>query len=543
MDRNPAGDQTPNAPPESARASLGKRAAVISAGTFASRLLGLFRDMALAALFHRSETDAFFVAFTIPNALRQLFAEGAISSAVVPILSGKIATEGQDAARAFFARVRGVSLIALTLVTIGGVLFARQLCDLFATGYRADPEQFERTVMLTRIVFPYIFFMGTAALGMAALNANRRFFVGAFAPGLLNVAFLICVFALPPILVHYDIDRVYAIGVGALLGGALQVIAQWPALRRIGYLSRPIFFSGDGALRELYRRILPLTFGLGVYYIDVILSRRFLSELGTGAQSYFTWAFRICDFPQGIFIFALSAAALPSLSALAAVHDHAEVRKTFAYGLKIALFVTIPASIAMIAIGEPVVALLFQRGEFDAEASHQTARALMWQGGAIWTVAVVRQTVPVFFALGDTRTPVVTSAIDLLVFIAIALAFRGSWGHVAISAAVAMSSAAQMVMLIATLQLRLRGLELVDIGKSAARTAAASALGGLAGWSGAHFVPWNTGAFGRTAAGITAMVAFCVIFVIAAAAMKSPELALLSAAIRRRLRPISRVHP
>ena len=196
--------------------------------------------MALAAIFRRAETDAFFVAFTIPNALRQLLGEGAIASAVVPVLSAKLAEDDGDAAgKAFFARIRGVSLVALTVVTILGMVFAEPLSELFAAGYHAQPGEFERTVHLTRIVFPYLFFMGTAALGMAALNSKRKFAVAAFAPALLNVAFIAAAFLLPGPFERMGIDRSTAIAVGALVGGFLQVIAPWPALRAIGLAESP----------------------------------------------------------------------------------------------------------------------------------------------------------------------------------------------------------------------------------------------------------------------------------------------------------------
>ena len=400
------------------RRQLIKRAGIVGLGTLASRLLGLVRDVVLAALFRRDETDAFFVAFTIPNALRQLLGEGAVASAVVPILTGTLETDGDEAARGFFARARGASLLALTVVTALGMIFARPLTELFADGYHARPEEFERTVSLTRWVFPYIFFMGTAALGAAALNAKRAFGVAAFAPGLLNVAWLIAAVTLPPILLAHGIDRAQALTIGVLAGGVLQVVAQWPALRRIGYLARPRFDLRDPRVREMGRRIAPMAFGIGVYYVDLTLSRRFLSELEPGAQSYFTWAMRLCDFPQGIFVMALSTAALPSLSALAARGERGELAETYAHGLKLALFVALPASTLLAACAHPIVVALFQRGQFGPLASDETARALLWQGAAIWTVSVVRQTVPVFYALGDSKTPVWISALDLLAFIA-----------------------------------------------------------------------------------------------------------------------------
>ena len=523
---------------KSEREKLVSRAGVVGAGTLLSRLLGLGRDMSLAAIFSREATDAFFVAFTIPNALRQLLGEGAIASAVVPVLSAKLATEGDASARLFFSKIRGVSIAALTVVTALGMVFARPITELFASGYHDRPEEFERTVQLTRIVFPYLFFMGTAALGMAALNAKRRFAVAAFAPGLLNVAFLFAAFVLPVPLAAMGMDTAYALGIGALLGGFLQVVAQWPALRAVGFLERPRLDFRDPGVRDVLRRIAPMTFGIGVYYIDLVLSRRFLSELGPGAQSYFSWAMRLCDFPQGIFIMALSTASLPSLSALAARGAYDEVAKTYAQGMRLALFVAIPASVGVVTLAEPLVVALFQRGAFDATAAQETARALVWQGGAIWTVAAVRQLVPVFYALGDTRTPVIVSAIDLVVFIGLALWLRGPLGHAGISIAVGGSSAVQMILLFLGLRVRLKTLRAGEVGRSALRTFAASIVAGVGGATMARGVArlGNTG-LARALPGALGGLVFVALFVVSALALRSAELSSLLSAVRRRMKP------
>ena len=500
------------------RGRLVGRAGVVGAGTLASRVLGLGRDVALAALFDRDATDAWWIAFTIPNSLRSLLAEGAVTSAVVPVLSEKLARDGDAAARQFFARVRGVSLAALLLVSVLGVLFARPLTDLFADGYKGRPGEFERTLELTRVVFPYIFFMGTAALGMAALNANRRFAVAAFAPALLNVALLGAAVAAAVLR-----GPVQWLAWGALAGGALQVAAQWPALRGIGYAGLPSL-KVDDDVRRVLGRIAPLMFGTGVYYIDLVVCRRLLSELGPGAQSYFSWAMRLCDFPQGIFVMALSTAALPSLSMLAAKGAKDELAKTWAHGLCLAMFVAIPASAALVAMPDAIVATLFQRGAFDAMSVHETARALVWQGGAIWTVAAVRQTVPAFYALGDTRTPVIVSAIDLTALVALALLLRGPMGHPGISVAVAGSSAVQMVLLLVGLRRRLGTLRGWDLARSASRTVLASVVAAVAGWGAATLAGGGPG-----------MLAFASVFVLAAWGLGSPELGEISGAVRRKL--------
>ncbi len=522
------------------RGKMVARAGVVGLGTLASRVLGLGRDVALAAMFTADATDAFFIAFTIPNALRQLLGEGAVASAVVPVLSERLALGGDEAAQSFFARVRGISILALVVVTVVGIAAARPICALFAGGYRDRPEQFERVVLQTRLVFPYIFLMGTAALGMAALNAKRKFAVAAFAPGLLNVAFLVCAFAVPPILAAQGVDTAHAMVAGAMLGGVLQVLAQWPALRAIGFAQRPILDLKDRGVREVLRRIAPMTFGIGVYYIDLIIARRFLSELGSGAQSHFTWASRICDFPQGLFVMALSTAALPALATLAAKGDRIELAKTFAHGLRLALFVAIPASVALVFLADPIVVLMFQRGAFDGAAARETARALAWQGGAIWTVSVVRQVVPVFYALGDTRTPVVVSVLDLVVFIVLAVLLRGPMGHVGVSVAVAGSSFAQMALLVFALRSKLgAALETkgADVSGSVARTLVASLVGAAGGAAVARLTVPNEGAsaVARALPGVASIVVFGLLFVVAAWGLRSAELQLLSGGMRRRL--------
>lgn len=514
------------------------RAGIVGLGTLASRVLGFGRDVVIAALFNRAQTDAFAVALTIPNALRQLLAEGAVSSAVVPVLTARITNGGDEEGKSFFARARGVSLAALVVVSILGVVFAGPLTELFASGFHKTPGQFERTTDLTRVMFPYIFFMGTAALGMAALNAKKKFGVAAFAPGLFNVALIGAAFLLRDPLVAAGYDASMALAAGVLIGGILQVFAQAPALRGIGYANRPVFDLKDPHVREMLRRIVPMTAGLGIYYVDLTLSRRFLSELGEGPQSYFFWASRLCDFPQGIFVMALSTAALPSLATFAAKGDMDELAKTWSHGMRLALFVAIPASAALVAMSEPIVVLLFQRGEFDASTAAETARALVWQGGAIFTVSAVRQLVPAFHSLGDTRTPVIVSGIDLVAFIVLALALRGPFGHVGISMAVAGSSAVQMVLLFVGLKWRLGTLRATELGSSVVRIVGASTVAGVAGWGASHGLPdaWTTGSFGRALPGIVGLAIFGVLYFAVAWGVGSRELAELAGPIKRRLR-------
>ncbi len=544
---SPSRDSTRDDSGDAERRRITGRAGIVAAGTLASRVLGLGRDVALAAVFSRWATDAFFVAFTIPNVLRQLLAEGAVQNAVLPVLAQTKEQQGEQAARRFFRAIRGLSLLILLAVSVLGVVFAPQLVDLFAAGFRDEPAQFERTVELTRWVFPYIFFMGTAALGVAALNTYKRFVVTSFAPALLNVAFIAFALLLPGWLGAHGHERILAMAFGALVGGALQVAAQWPSLRAIGYLGWPSFDWTNPGVREALRRMGPTLLGIGVYYVDVVVARRFLSELGVGAQSYFAWALRLCDFPQGIFVMALQSAMLPSLALLVARRDFAEVSKTFAYGIRLALFVGLGATALFIAVAGPLVTLILQRGQFDALAARETAKALMAQGAGIWAVACVRQLVAVYFAMGDTRTPVLVAALDFLVFVALALALKGSLGHVGISVAVAGASVAQMLLLWLLLKRRLANLHTGEILTSALKSLLAASGAGLAAFAAAHALGSALTTSTPTAAehthwllrmlpGLTGACVFGLGFLALAILLKSEELQAIAGPLVRRLR-------
>jgi putative peptidoglycan lipid II flippase len=485
-------------------------------------------------LFTRAVTDAFMVAFTIPNMLRQLLAEGAVQSSVLPVLSKTLETQGEEQARAYFRRVRALSLLILLGVSVLGVLLAPGLVDLFAHGSHRHPGQFERTVTLTRWLFPYILFMGSAALGAAALNAHNLFAVTAFAPGLLNVSFIVCGLALPAVFLHWQIDSMMALVVGVLVGGVLQVAAQWPSLIRIRYAARPSLDLGDPLVRETVRRMGPVLIGTGVYAIDLVLARRFLSGFEVGAQSYFGFAQRLVDFPQGIFVMALQTATLPSLAKLAARGDRHALGETFCYGLRLSLFVGLAATALFVSLAEPLVAMLFQRGHFDALATRETSLALIAQGAGIWAVASVRQLLALYYAMGDTRTPVLVSALDLAVFIALALGLSGSMGHIGVSAAVAGSSMAQAALLAALMSRHISLSSLKPVLPSLAKTCMAVVPAGvLAHWLGSSLLQAGVGLM---IPGLAGSLAFGIVFLATAKLLRSPELVSLAEPLRRRLR-------
>jgi putative peptidoglycan lipid II flippase len=526
-----------NGPSEQRKITV--RAGIVAAGTLFSRMLGLGRDQAIAAMFPTPVTDAFFVAFLIPNVLRQLLAEGAVQNAVLPVLAQIRERDGDDAARRFFSAVRGLSLCVLLVVSVLGVVFAPELVTLFADGYKNYPGEFERTVRLTRWIFPYIFFMGTAALGVAALNTYQRFVATSFAPGLLNVSFIALGIGLPGFLGAHGYDPALALALAVLVGGVMQMVAQWPSLKQIGFFGAPTLELGHPGVRDALRRMGPVLIGMGVYYVDVVLARRFLSELGPGAQSYFGWALRLCDFPQGIFIMALQTAALPSLARLAARGDRAEFSRTFAFGMRLTFFVALTATALLVGLAEPIVVLLFQRGQFDAASARGTAHALIAQGLGIWLVAGGRQLVSVYYALGDTRTPVAVAAADFAVFVILALLLRGPFGHVGIGLAVSVSNAVQMLLLWRSLRGKLDSLHTREILGSAARTLTAAVSGAAVGALVARDLrpTGAAGALARALPGLAGSAAFVGVFLGVALAVRSPELVSIMGALRGRRAP------
>lgn len=432
---------------DSQQTKITERAGIVALGTLVSRVLGLGRDLVVAACFPRIATDAFMVAFQIPNILRQLLAEGAVQNAVLPVLSKTLASEGETRARVYFQNIRGLSLTILLLVTGLGIWFSPEIVRLFAPGFADRPEQFEQTVTLTRWVFPFIIFIGTTALASAALNVHHRFTASGFSPSLPNIAFIAAALLLPPWLIGLGQPPILSMAIGAVVGGAIQLVSQWPSLRAIGYAASPRFDFSDPRVVETMRRMGPTLIGIGVYYLDVIIGRRILSELGEGAVTYFGFALRLCDFPQGIFVMAIQTATLPSLAALAARGETGELSRTFGFSVRLSLFVGLGATAILVGVAEPVVRLLFERGEFKSLATEETARALMAQGAGIALVALVRQLTSVYFALGDTRTPVLVASLDLVAFVISATLLSRAFGHVGVSAAVTCASVVQMLLL------------------------------------------------------------------------------------------------
>jgi putative peptidoglycan lipid II flippase len=517
------------------RGALARRASVVGAGTLSSRVLGAARDVVIAASFPAALTDLFWMAFTIPNALRVLLGEGAVSGAFVPVLAEVHEKEGGARERLFFARLSGVMGLVLFAVSVLGVVFANGWVLLYASGYRG--EDFTRTVALTRWVFPYIFFMGVAALATGALNAHKRFFAPAFAPIFLNVALIAAPFTLEGVAGRVGLPPIGALALGALLGGVLQLAVQLPALARLGLLARPRVDLRDPYVRKAFRLMGPLVVALGVYQLNVALARQFASYLPEGSLSYLYYGQRLVEIPQGMFALAIASAALPSISRVVARGSVDAAKPLFRDALRLSLFVAIPASVGLAVLAEPIVSVLFGRGEFGARAIEETGRSLLFQALGVWAVASVRTVVPMFHALNDTRSPVVASAANLVVFgVSAALLFR-PYQHVGLAAAISLAAAAQLGTQLLLLRRRAGRLGLKDVARRSLRVLAASLAAGLAMGAIARLGAWERGAgdLRNPAVLLLALAAGGLTFLASARALGVPELEALAAGLRRRL--------
>lgn len=525
---------------DTASGTLARRAGIVAGGTMLSRALGFAREAVLAAVFPKEALDLFFLVFTIPNSLRMILAEGAVSAAVVPMFAEVREAEGEEAAQAYLARMMGLGGVILLAISGVGVLAAPAIASVYGAGYVGRPELFEPTVDLLRVVFPYIFFMGIAALGMGGLNAKRRFLVPAVTPALLNVAMIGAAFGMVGVATSLGLPEVGALALGALIGGALQMVAQWPAMRSAGLLRWPRFDWSHPAVKKSLRLLVPLLAGFGVYQANTAIGRAIATMpwLQTGSQTYIWLGQRLVEIPQGVFGIAIAAAALPTLSDLVSAGEKNKVREVFAESLSLILFLSIPSAVALAVFAEPIVAVAFGRGHFGAEEIAQTTASLRWQALGVWAIASVRTVVPMFFAYKDTRSPVVASAINLVVFAAMAFGLTFVVDHVGIAMALSGAGIAQLLMLLFLLRRRVGRLGLRAVVSRAARALlAAAVMGGVL----AAMLPlgdWSRGGndlrnIGVVVAGV---LTGAIVYLGVAKLLRSPDLETLLSAVRRRVR-------
>ena len=417
--------------------SLARALATVSGMTFVSRVLGFVRDVVIAGMFGAGlATDAFFVAFRIPNLLRRLFAEGAFSQAFVPILGEYRSRHGPDATKQLVDRVATALFLALAVAVALGVAAATVIVYVSAPGFAASPEKFALTVTMLRITFPYVLFISLVSLAAGVLNTWSRFAVPAITPTLLNVAFIVGALFLAP---YFD-PPVLVLAWAVLAGGVLQLALQVPALAKIGMLPRPRLALGDPGVRRVLLLMGPAVVGVSVAQISLLLNTIFASFLRTGSVSWLYYADRLMEFPTGLLGAALGTILLPSLAKLHAEGAADEYSNLLDWGLRLTFLLAIPAAAALAILATPLVATLFLYGRFGVDDLLMTRQALIAYSVGLLGLIAVRVLAPGFYARQDIRTPVKIALVALAATQAMNAAFIWPFEHAGLALAIALGA-------------------------------------------------------------------------------------------------------
>jgi putative peptidoglycan lipid II flippase len=417
--------------------NLLKALATVSSLTLLSRITGFIRDLLIARAFGAGMlTDAFFVAFKLPNLLRRLFAEGAFSQAFVPILAEYKNKNGEEASRQLVNRVASLLTLVLIAVAALGILGAPLLVYISAPGFADEPAKFDLTVLLTRITFPYIAFMSLVALSAGVLNTWSRFSIPAFTPVLLNVAMILGATVLAK---HFD-PPVLALAWGVLLGGALQLALQIPALMRLNMLPRPTLDFSDPGVRRILILMGPATLGVSVAQISLLINTIFASFLGTGSVSWLYYADRLMEFPAGMLGVALGTILLPSLAKHYADESPEEYSRLLDWGLRLTILLALPAAAALAVLAVPLISTLFFYGEFTEHDMWMTRQALVAYSLGLLGLILVKVLAPGFYARQNIRTPVKVGIFTLLATQMMNLAFIWQLKHAGLALAIGLGS-------------------------------------------------------------------------------------------------------
>ena len=454
-------------------------AGAISSGILASRVLGFVRDMIIAKLFGASmSADAFFVAFRIPNMLRELFGEGALSASFIPVFTQTLNREGREEAWRV-ARITATLLAStLFLVTVAGFVLAPAIVWVMAPGFHINPQKLRLTVFLTRVTFPYIFFVGMAALLMGILNSLRRFIAPALAPVMLNLAMIFSALFLSPCVK----PPVLSLAIGVVLGGIGQILIQVPAVRREGARFYPVFELYDPAVRRIGRLMVPGIIGLAITQANFFIGTFLASFLKEGSVSFLYYSFRLVQLPIGLVGVALGTAILPFLSSSAAAGSYQELKRITSLAIRLGFFLTLPFAVGLIIFREPIVAILFERGEFNALMTKEVAGTLLFLSLGISFYVADRIVVPAFYSLQDTRTPVVISAIAVGCDIFFSLLLMGPLQVRGLALSTSIASLAHFSLLLAVLRRKIGPLGGRELLRSLFRIGLSTAPLGLLGY-------------------------------------------------------------
>ena len=498
-------NSTANSPSEKASAarseSIVRSAGIVSIAVFMSRITGLLRESVMARLFGAGLIyDAFMLGFRIPNLTRDLFAEGALSSAFVPTFTDYLTNRGHAEAARLVNLVATALIIVVGALCAMGVIFAPQLVHLLAPGFAAVPGKFELAVRMTRIMFPFLLLVALAAQAMGVLNASNRFGVPALASTFFNIGSVVFGVTLGVVLgPTLHISRIEGMALGVVLGGALQLIWQMPSLYALGYRFRMLFDWTHPGLQRIFKLMVPAILGNAAVQINVMVNTNFASSVSDpvrgldGPVSWLSYAFRFMQLPLGLFGVAMASATLPSISRSAAAGNMDEFRKTLSKSLAMVFLMTVPSSVGLVVLGKAIIGGIYQGGRFQYYDTQQTATALSCYAIGLAGYAALKVLNPAFYALGDARTPMLVSLASILINFATAgtMVKLAGLRHAGLAVSTSTVALFGFFVLFEILRRRVGGIYGRELARTIGKVAAASAvMGGVAYASSSMISNW-----------------------------------------------------
>ncbi|HUF40799.1 MAG TPA: murein biosynthesis integral membrane protein MurJ [Verrucomicrobiae bacterium] len=478
--------------PQQARASVARNAGIISLAVMASRVLGLVRDQVFAIFFGAGlQYDAFLAAFRIPNLLRDLFAEGALSSAFVATFTQTLQSKGKEAAIRLSNRVATLIILCIAAISILAWIYTPAIVQVLAPGFFAVPGKAALTIELTRVMIPFLLLVALAAQAMGILNSLGVFGMPALASAFFNIGSILgglfLGFLIGPAL---GLSPIAGMAYGTLVGGFLQFAVQWPSLKSAGFSYRPMLDIVDPGVRQILRLMGPAIIGTAAVQINVFVNTNFASAIidpasgavVNGPVSWLNYAFRFMQFPIGVFGVAIATAVLPALSRSTSGADYGEFRRTLEHALTLVFLLCIPSAVGLAVLGRPIVSLIFEHGKFTGFDTVQTANALAAYSVGLAGYAAVKVLSPAFYALNDARTPMLISLGSIIVNYVLNSLLVGPFGHVGLAFSTSSVALVNFALLVVFMRRRLDGIGGRRLGLTALRICIAALPMAAAAW-------------------------------------------------------------
>jgi putative peptidoglycan lipid II flippase len=445
--------------PSEETGKIARSAGSVSIAVMCSRVLGLIREQVFAALFGAGFAyDAFVVAFRIPNLLRDLFGEGALSAAFVTVFSDYNTNKGENETWRLAGNVMTFFTLLLSIITLIGIWQSENIVRLLVEShFEQNGAKLELTSLMTVIMFPFLLLVSLSSVCMGILNTRGYFFIPSMASSFFNLGSIIFGVLLAFVLPRFGYPAIVGMAFGTLIGGLLQLVGQFPSLKRAGYKFIPNLNLNDPGLHRILKLMLPAMAGLAALQINVFLNNFFASSLQEGSLSWLNYAFRLFMFPVGVFGVAISIAAHPVMARQAATGNIDELKKSYVSTLTIAFCLTIPATVGLIILAEPIIRVIFQHGRFDSFATQMTSQALIFYAVGLAAYASVKVTVPVYYNINNTRIPVAGSFLAVLINLAVITLTIEHLQHRALALSISCAMTANFLFLIIILYNKLEG--------------------------------------------------------------------------------------